>query len=171
MIDVADTTETPVQAEPPTVTPEAPVKLVPVIVIEVPPAAAPDDGDTSVTVGVGTAVYVKPLDLVTCCPKLSVTTTFFAPTVPAGVTHVRDVEETIVSDVQAEPPTVTPVIPRYAELAIDAKFVPVRVIVVPPAPLPEVGETDETVEMTVVYVAEFAAIPSDFVVVMVLPSL
>ena len=44
-------------------------------------------------------------------------------------------------------------------------------IVVPPAALPEVGVTVDTVEIKVVYVTELAAMPSDFVVVMVLPSL
>ena len=48
--------------------------------------------------------------------------------------QVIDVAETTVTDVQALPPTVT--------VAPAAKFVPVMVIAVPPAVLPEVGETD-----------------------------
>ena len=51
VIDVAETTTTFVHAAPPTVTAEAPVKFVPVIVIAVPPAVEPDVGDTAVTVG------------------------------------------------------------------------------------------------------------------------
>ena len=63
-----------------------------------------------------------------------VTTTFLAPTVPAGVVQVIEVAETNVTDVQALPPTVT--------VAPGAKFVPVIVIDVPPAVLPEVGAID-----------------------------
>jgi hypothetical protein len=54
VIDVADTTTTFVHAALPTVTAEAPVKFVPVIVIAVPPAVEPDVGLTEVTVGTGT---------------------------------------------------------------------------------------------------------------------
>jgi hypothetical protein len=45
-----------VQAVPPTVMPEAPVKLVPVIVIVSPPAVLPDVGEMEVTVGDGVIV-------------------------------------------------------------------------------------------------------------------
>jgi hypothetical protein len=51
VIDVAETTTTFVHAALPTVTAEAPVKFVPVIVIAVPPVVEPDVGDTAVTVG------------------------------------------------------------------------------------------------------------------------
>ena len=63
-----------------------------------------------------------------------VTTTFLAPALPAGVEQVIDVAETTVTDVQALPSTVT--------VAPCAKFVPVMVIAVPPAVLPEVGAID-----------------------------
>ena len=53
VIDVAETTVTLVQAEPPTVTVEALPKFVPVIVTAVPPAVEPEVGDTAVTVGAG----------------------------------------------------------------------------------------------------------------------
>ena len=56
--DVADVTTTLVQALPPTVMLEAPVKFVPVIVIDVPPAVLPDVGDMDVTVGV--AIFEAP---------------------------------------------------------------------------------------------------------------
>jgi hypothetical protein len=51
VIDVAETTLTPVPALPPndTVSPDA--KFVPVIVTAVPPAAAPDAGETPLTAG------------------------------------------------------------------------------------------------------------------------
>ena len=53
VIDVAETTVTLVQADPPTVTAEPLAKFVPVIVIAVPPAVDPDVGLTEVTVGAG----------------------------------------------------------------------------------------------------------------------
>ena len=63
--------------------------------------------------------------------------TSFAPAVPAGVRAVTLVELTHVTALAATPPTRT--------VAPDTKFVPVRVIVVPPAGGPEVGETDVSV--------------------------
>jgi hypothetical protein len=88
-----------------------------------------------------------------------VTTTFLAPTVPAGVVQVIDVAETTVTDVQALPPTVT--------VAPAAKFVPVIVIAVPPAVDPVDGEMPVTVgaEMdgasaTTDVTAEFAVTPA-----------
>ena len=53
VIDVAETT-TLVQALPPTVTAAPAAKPVPVIVIAVPPAIGPEDGETEVTVGPAT---------------------------------------------------------------------------------------------------------------------
>src|SRR5438876_12052197 len=55
VICVALTTVTPVAAVPPTVTVAPAAKLVPVIVIAVPPAVGPEVGLTAVTVGGGTA--------------------------------------------------------------------------------------------------------------------
>jgi hypothetical protein len=48
------TTTTLVAATPPTVTTPAPVRFVPVIVIEVPPLVGPELGDTDEIVGAGT---------------------------------------------------------------------------------------------------------------------
>ena len=62
-----------------------------------------------------------------------VTTIVFAPTAPAGVTAVIEVASTTTTLVAATPPTVT--------LLAPVKLVPVMVIVVPPAVVPEVGET------------------------------
>ncbi len=61
VIVVGDTTVAPVAETPPTVTPNEPpeAKFVPVIVIAVPPAVGPDDGDTVEIVGAGGAEYVK----------------------------------------------------------------------------------------------------------------
>jgi len=52
--EVAETTVRPVQAEPPTVMPVAPVRLAPVMVMLVPPVVGPLVGETEVTVGVAT---------------------------------------------------------------------------------------------------------------------
>ena len=54
VIEVAELTVKPVAAVAPKVTAVAPVKLVPVIVTVVPPAAGPDVGEIEVTVGAGT---------------------------------------------------------------------------------------------------------------------
>ena len=61
---------------------------------------------------------------------------FWAPAVPAGVVQVIDVADTTVTLVQAAPPTVT--------VAPDKKFVPVIVIEVPPAVVPDVPATLDT---------------------------
>jgi hypothetical protein len=50
---VGETTTTLVAATPPTVTLDAPVRFVPVIVIAVPPNVDPDVGETEDTVGAG----------------------------------------------------------------------------------------------------------------------
>ena len=63
VIDVAETTTTFVQAALPTVTAEAPVKFVPVNVIDVPPAVDPDVGDTAVTVGAGADPILSPAEV------------------------------------------------------------------------------------------------------------
>ena len=52
--EVAETTLTDVQAVPPTDMPVAPVRLVPVMVMVVPPAVGPLAGETEVTVGAAT---------------------------------------------------------------------------------------------------------------------
>ena len=67
-------------------------------------------------------------------PPGVVTTTCFAPAVPAGVTAVMLVAETTITLVAATPPTVTLVAP--------VRFVPVIVIDVPPRVEPLVGLID-----------------------------
>ena len=64
VIDVDDTTVAPVAATPPTVTPNDPpeVKFVPVMVIAVPPAAEPVDGEIPEIVGAVGAAAVAPMD-------------------------------------------------------------------------------------------------------------
>ena len=112
--------------KPPTVT-VALAKLVPVIVIVVPPATGPLDGLTLATVGAAT--YVNCVAAVTG-PLAVVTTTFCAPD-PAGVVAVM-VVALLVNTVALSPPTVT---------AAPVKFVPTIVIVVPPAAGPLDGLT------------------------------
>ena len=130
---VDETTRTFVTATPPTVTLVAPVKLVPVIVIGVPPAVEPVAGETEEIVG--GAKYVNAFVKV-AVPYGVVTATLFAPTVPAGVTAVTLVDEITTTLVAATPPTVTLVAP--------VKLVPVTVIViaVPPAVVPDIGVSD-----------------------------
>ena len=132
MMLVDETTTTLVAATPPTVTLVAPIKLVPVIVIAVPPAVDPNNGDKEVIVGTG-VVYVNAFVAV-AVPSGVVTATLCAPTVPAGVTAVMLVDETTATLVAATPPTVTLVAP--------VKLVPVIVIAVPPAVDPDVGVID-----------------------------
>ena len=129
---VAETTTTLVAATPPTVTLLAPVRFVPVIVIDVPPIVEPLVGVTDVRVGAGTT-YVNAFVNVAVPPAV-VTATLFAPAVPAGVTAVMVVVEVTFSAVAATPPTVTLVVPA-------TKFVPVIVISVPPRVEPLVGVT------------------------------
>lgn len=97
--------------------------------------------DAAATAGVavadGGAIYVKPPLSVAACVSVFVTTTSCAPAVPAGVVQVIEVADTTVTLVHAAPPTAT--------VAPDKKFVPVIVIAVPPALVPEVPETLETV--------------------------
>jgi hypothetical protein len=90
-----------------------------------------------VAVADGGAIYVKPPLNVADCVSVLVTTTSCAPAVPAGVVQVIEVEDTTVTLVHAAPPTVT--------VAPERKLVPVIVIDVPPAAVPEVPETPDTV--------------------------
>ena len=130
MITVALLVNT-VALAPPTVT-VALAKLVPLIVIVVPPATGPLDGLTLATVGAAT--YVNCVAAVTGPPAV-VTTTFCAPAVPIGVVAVMIVA-VLVNTVALAPPTVTVAL---------AKFVPVIVIVVPPVAGPLDGLTLATV--------------------------
>ena len=123
---VDETTTTLVASTPPTVTLVSPVKVVPVIVIAVPPAVEPVAGETEEIVG-GKKTYVNALAKLALPPGV-VTATLCAPAVPAGVTAVMLVDETTTTLVAATPPTVTLVAP--------VRFVPVIVNEVPPKELP-----------------------------------
>jgi hypothetical protein len=85
----------------------------------------------------GVAIYVNPGLSVADCVSVLVTTISCAPALPAGVVQVIDVDDTRVTLVHASTPTVT--------VGPVKKFVPVIVIGVPPAAVPDVGDTLATV--------------------------
>src|SRR5437879_6142782 len=135
LICVALTTPTPVAALPPTATVAVASKLVPVMVMAVPPAVGPEVGLTASTVGGGGATYVNwslgsvALD----CPPI-VTMTSARPAAWAGVVALICVALTTVTPVAPVPPTVTVAAPV-------SKFVAVIGIGVPPAGGREGGPT------------------------------
>src|SRR5580692_975860 len=96
-----------VAAEPPTVTPVAPARSAPVMVIVVPPPIGPLDGATLAMVG--RLKYVKDAGVATEVPPGVVTTTARVP-VPVGVVAVITPAASV-RMVAAAPPTVTPVAP------------------------------------------------------------
>jgi len=134
VIEVAETTTTFVAELAPNFTAVAPVKLVPVMVTTVPPAAGPLVGLNAVTVGAAT--YVKLTTLVDVPPGV-VTVTVAAPATPAGEVAVIEVAELTTTFDAAFAPNFTAVAP--------VKFEPVIVTDVPPAAGPLVGLSDVTV--------------------------
>ncbi len=124
-----------VAATPPTVTLVGLVRFVPIIVMGVPPAVDPNNGDKEVIVGMG-AIYVNAFGTV-AVPAGVVTATLLEPKVPAGVTAVIFIDETTTMFVAFTPPTVTLVAP--------VRLVPMIVIAVPPAVGPDIGVIDVTV--------------------------
>ena len=126
---------------PPNVTPVAPVKLLPVIVTVVPPAAGPVAGLTPVTLGI-TATYVNdPPGLEV--PDMLLTQTETVPAEWGGLVVVICVSETTVNDAGV-PPNVTPVAP--------VKLLPEIVTEVPPVVGPLEGNTPVTLGITATYV-------------------
>src|SRR5437879_201600 len=140
VIVVAEITVTAVAALPPSVTVAPGAKLVPVMVMTVPPVVEPFVGATPV-MGGGGPTYENPFARVALCVSGLVTTTFTAPAAWAGVVAVIVVAETTVTAVAAMPPTLT--------VAPDAKLVPVNVSAVPPVVDPEVGATLVSVDVAV----------------------
>ena len=114
------------------VTVTLPSKLVPVMMISVPPTIGPTVGEMVVMVGTKFE-YVNPPTLVAVPPAV-VTTTDTTLALAAGVTAVMEVADTTVKLVAAMPPMVTLVAPD--------KVVPVIVIGVAPAVGPVNGLTD-----------------------------
>src|SRR5215831_13260343 len=102
----------------------APVwKAVPLIVTALPPEAGPEAGEIEVTAG--GATNVNPEERLTVWLSGFVTVTVAAPAACTGVTAVNWVAETNTTPVAAVPPTV--------RVAPDWKFVPLIVMLVPPA--------------------------------------
>ena len=137
VIFIALTTTTFVAATPSIVTLLAPAKLVPMMVMAVPPKVVPLVGLTVVMVAED-GMYVKAFVSVVVPPWL-VTDTFCAPWVPIGVIAVMEVALTTTTLVAAAPPTFTLVTP--------VKLVPVMVMEVPPNVEPEFGLMEEMVEI------------------------
>ena len=146
-----------VASTPSIVTLLAPVKLVPLMVIVVPPRVEPDVGLTLVMVGSET-MYVNALVFV-AVPLSVVTATFCAPAVPAGVFAVMEVLDPTTTPVASTPPMVTLVAP--------VKLVPRIVNGVPPKVDPEEGEIDVMVGAGVKYVNALEAVAIPPVVVTV----
>ena len=121
--------------EPPTSTLVAPSKLVPVIVIVVPPLVDPVAGLTDAIVGAG-MTYVNAPVLVTDPPPGVVTTTSFKPALASEVFAVICVPAPLTTaPTTATPPTV------IVELVAPVKLVPRIVIAVPPSVGPVAGLT------------------------------
>jgi len=125
VILVAELTVNEVAATPPKLTAVAPLKFVPVIVIDVP--APPLDGENDVIVGAG--MNVKPV--IDTVPPGVITLTL--PDAPVPTTAVMLVAELTVTEDAVTPPKFTTVTPPV-------KFVPVIVIAVPSAPLDGLNE-------------------------------
>src|SRR5947209_18560673 len=101
------------------------------MVMAVPPAVGPELGLTAVTVGGGTTyVNRSPGFAALDCP-LTVTMTSATPAGRAGVVALICVALTTLTPVAALPPTVT--------VAVASKRVPVMVLAVPPAVVPDAG--------------------------------
>jgi len=132
LMEVALTTVKLVTPTDPIVTMVAPVKFVPVMVINVPPRVEPELGLTLEIVGAG-AMYVNAPPAVNVPPTV-VSDTDLTPAVPAGVTAVTWVASTTTTLVAATAPTFT--------LLAPVKFVPVMVNKVPPLVGPASGLTE-----------------------------
>jgi hypothetical protein len=128
VIEVDEVTLKLVAAVEPKLTAVAPVKLVPVMTTEVPPAVGPAVGVKLVMVGTGT--NVKLLDEVAVPPAV-VTEIVTAPADSAGETAVIEVADVIEYDAAAVEPKLTAVVPE--------KLVPVMTTAIPPVVGPLVG--------------------------------
>ena len=136
VIWVAETTVKLEAAVVPKWTAVAPVKLVPVMVTEVPPAVGPEVGAIEPTVGAATKVNLS-AEEVADVPPAVVTVTFTVAAACAGEVAVIWVSETTAKVVAAVKPKSTAV--------AAVKPVPVMVTGVPPAAGPALGATELTV--------------------------
>lgn len=122
----------------PKVTAFAPVKFVPVIVTELPPANRPAGGEIPVTTGIPIYVNLSFAETGDVPLVILVTVTSKVPAVWAGlVTVIR------VSLLTVMAPVALAVLPNFTVFAPVKPF-PVMVTVVPPAAVPEVGEMPVT---------------------------
>jgi hypothetical protein len=121
-------------ATPPIVTEVAPVKFVPVMVTDVPPAVLPEAGVMDVTVGGGATNVKRPAPVNVLSVVVTLTST--APLAWAGVVAVIDVGVTTVKAAAGVPPNDTPETPE--------KPPPPIVTTVPPEVEPLDGVTDVT---------------------------
>ena len=127
VILVAEFTTNDEAAVPPKRTIVAPLKLVPVMLMEVP--VGPEFGVNEVTVGAG-CTYVKLVGDIAVPPGVLYT---MGPVEPAATTAVSVVEFTRTNEVTCVPPIVTG--PN-----VDVKLVPLIVTVVPVVPVVGVNE-------------------------------
>jgi hypothetical protein len=125
-----------VAAVAPKATAVAPVRLVPVIVTEVPPAGGPPLGTRELTVGAAVRYVNLSPALMALVTPATVTRTSTVPE-PAGLVAVTEVVLLTMTPVAAVVPNVTAVAPP--------RLVPVIVTEVPPPPGPELGATELTV--------------------------
>jgi hypothetical protein len=131
----------------------APVKFVPLIVTNVPPATGPLVGEIPVTVGVKGPTYVySSATEIADVPLGVVTVISTTPATWAGATAVIELLETTLNDVAGELPKLTAVAP--------VKPVPFIVTFVPPIIGPLVGERPVTVGAAT-YVNSSAAVTAD----------
>jgi hypothetical protein len=112
----------------------APVKSVPVITTEVPPAARPLIGDIAVIVGTATYVNWSALLVALVPPAVVTVTSSTTPALPAGEVVVMDVAEVTVKLLAATDP-------NFTDVAL-VRSVPVIVTKVPPTILPFAGEME-----------------------------
>jgi hypothetical protein len=107
-IDVALLTAKLAAATAPKLTAVAPLRFVPVMVTDVPPAAGPELGTTDVTVGAGGGVWNDPWSfvLVALVPPGVVTVTSTVP-LPDGLTAEIRLSEMTTNEVAAVPPKLT----------------------------------------------------------------
>src|SRR5436190_1641213 len=147
---VSFTTVVLVAAVPPIVRVAPAAKLVPVMVIAVPPSVVPDGGVTVAMVGVGSR-YVKPLASVPLWVSGLVTRTATTPPACAGVVAVMEVLFTTT--------TVAAAVPPMAHVAPLTKSVAVMVTTVPPSVGPDAGDTVVMVGAVETYVNALASVP------------
>jgi hypothetical protein len=136
VIWVSESTLKPAAGVVPKVTAVAPVKSVPVMTTDVPPAVGPEFGETELTVGSAMNVNWSAGEIAEVPPTV-VTVTSTVPAELAGEVAVTSVSESTVKPAAGVVPKVT--------AAASLKPVPEIVTEVPPAVGPEVGAIELTV--------------------------